>query len=260
MVELLGFHYKIHYKPEKENVVADALSCIPALASFTAISSLTADIFQQSQDFFTFFPAGREFITSLQDDISMDFATHLPNSSGKMGIWVVVDRLKPRTWFKFLSLVEFWYNTSFHDSIGMAPFEALYSKLPPSIVGYSIGLTKDKSFSEGDLVYLKLQTHRQCSIRRRPPTKLTQHFYGPFRILRHIGPVRTTPVHQNHPVFHISLLKPYFGQPSLEVFPQPEYALGTANSLRPIKLLASHLTDDVSEVLVQWEGCHWRRN
>ena len=31
-------------------------------------------------------------------------------------------------WHKRLPLVEFAYNNSFHSSIGMAPFEALYGK------------------------------------------------------------------------------------------------------------------------------------
>ena len=31
-------------------------------------------------------------------------------------------------WHKSLLLVEFAYNNSFHSSIGMAPFEALYGK------------------------------------------------------------------------------------------------------------------------------------
>jgi len=32
------------------------------------------------------------------------------------------------SWVKYLPLIEFTYNTSFHSSIGMAPFEALYGK------------------------------------------------------------------------------------------------------------------------------------
>ena len=32
-----------------------------------------------------------------------------------------------KSWSKFLTLVEFAYNNSFHSSIQMAPYEALYS-------------------------------------------------------------------------------------------------------------------------------------
>lgn len=42
----------------------------------------------------------------------------------------------PHTWFRWLSLVEFWYNTSYHSSIHMSPFESLYRYLPPVHVSY----------------------------------------------------------------------------------------------------------------------------
>lgn len=32
----------------------------------------------------------------------------------------------PRRWHSFLSWAEFWYNTMFHASIGMTPFQVLY--------------------------------------------------------------------------------------------------------------------------------------
>ncbi|RVW78150.1 hypothetical protein CK203_049702 [Vitis vinifera] len=46
--------------------------------------------------------------------------------------WVlgVTDRLK------------FWYNTTYHSSTGMTPFQALYGRLPPSIPLYFDGLSR----------------------------------------------------------------------------------------------------------------------
>ena len=35
---------------------------------------------------------------------------------------------KSGAWDSYLSLIEFTYNNSFHSSIGMAPFEALYGR------------------------------------------------------------------------------------------------------------------------------------
>jgi hypothetical protein len=32
----------------------------------------------------------------------------------------------PKKWLIWLPLAEFWYNTSYHFSIGRSPFEALY--------------------------------------------------------------------------------------------------------------------------------------
>lgn len=40
---------------------------------------------------------------------------------------------QPRKWSFYLPWAEFWYNTSYHVSIGMTPFLALYGRPPPSI-------------------------------------------------------------------------------------------------------------------------------
>ncbi|GJU97129.1 ty3-gypsy retrotransposon protein [Tanacetum coccineum] len=36
---------------------------------------------------------------------------------------------EPTSWSKYLYLAEFWYNTSYHSAIEMAPFQALYGRL-----------------------------------------------------------------------------------------------------------------------------------
>ena len=35
---------------------------------------------------------------------------------------------QPQLWLKYLLLVEFAYNSSFHRSLGMSPFKALYGQ------------------------------------------------------------------------------------------------------------------------------------
>nr|CAD1831582.1 unnamed protein product [Ananas comosus var. bracteatus] len=100
------------------------------------------------------------------EDISMDFIVGLPRSTGGHdAIWVIVDRLTKsahflpihttwagingqteRTiqtledmlracvidykggWCKYLPMAEFAYNNSYHASVEMAPFEALYGR------------------------------------------------------------------------------------------------------------------------------------
>lgn len=47
----------------------------------------------------------------------------------------------PRTWFHFLHLVEFLFNTSYHSVIGMSPFQAVYGRPPPSLLTYTDGST-----------------------------------------------------------------------------------------------------------------------
>lgn len=115
-------------------------------------------------------------------------------------------------WIHFLLLAEYWYNSSFHSSIGMTPFEALYSRPPPSLLVYVPGTSKiqalnkivtqkieilkllkynlnrarnrmvqqanlkrsNKSFTEGQWVYHKLQPYRQISMKSRASHKLSK--------------------------------------------------------------------------------------
>lgn len=44
----------------------------------------------------------------------------------------------PRQWNKWLALAEFWYNTNFHTSLKVSPFQALYGYLPPMLSMESI--------------------------------------------------------------------------------------------------------------------------
>ncbi|GJV03303.1 gypsy/ty3 retroelement polyprotein [Tanacetum coccineum] len=74
-------------------------------------------------------------------EISMDFIEGLPFSYGKTIIFVVVDRLreKPKTWSKWVSFAEYWYNTSYHTYINTTPYEVLYDQPPPNPIAYVQG-------------------------------------------------------------------------------------------------------------------------
>ena len=42
----------------------------------------------------------------------------------------------PKQWFKYVRLVEFCHNSTFHSAICMTPFEALYGRPPPRMTDY----------------------------------------------------------------------------------------------------------------------------
>jgi hypothetical protein len=46
---------------------------------------------------------------------------------------------KPRDWVKWLSWVEYTYNTSCHSSMGKTPFEVVYGRSPPTLLTYILG-------------------------------------------------------------------------------------------------------------------------
>jgi hypothetical protein len=128
------------------------------------------------------------------------------------------------SWDSCLSLIEFTYNNSFHSSIGMTPFEALYGRrcrtplcwyetgesviLGPEIVqetsekikmirkkmkvsqsrqkSYSDKRRKDIEFQEGDHVLLRVTSTTGVG-RALKSKKLTSRFIGPYQISEKSG-------------------------------------------------------------------------
>jgi hypothetical protein len=45
-------------------------------------------------------------------------------------------------WAQWLRLVEWWYNTSYHTTTCMTPFEAIYGKKPPLVLSYMPSVSK----------------------------------------------------------------------------------------------------------------------
>ena len=133
---------------------------------------------------------------------------------------------KGGAWDSYLPLIEFTYNNSFHSSIGMAPFEALYGRrcrtplcwyesgesavIGPEIVqqtsekikmiqekmrtsqsrqkSYHDKRRKDLEFSEGEHVFMRVTPMTGIG-RALKSKKLTPRFIGPFQITKRVGKV-----------------------------------------------------------------------
>ena len=123
-----------------------------------------------------------------------------------------------------MSLVEFAYNNSYHSSIEMAPYEALYGRkcrsslcweevgerklLGPKIIqmifekinliykrlqtaqsrqkSYYDNSRRKVEFEVGDMIFLKVAPMKGV-MRFQKKGKLSPRFVGPFKILKHIG-------------------------------------------------------------------------
>ena len=134
---------------------------------------------------------------------------------------------KPKEWVLWLPLAEWWYNSNWHSSTGVTPFEAVYGQPPTLHIPYLAGDSRveavdrslkaredcikmlkyhlergqrrmkaqadkrrlDRVFEVGDLVYIKLQPYRQSTVAIRTSQKLAAKFFGPFPILAKVGMV-----------------------------------------------------------------------
>jgi len=132
-----------------------------------------------------------------------------------------------RTWIKWLHLGEYCYNTTYHMSIRMTPFKALYGYEALDYADLAFGDSRapkakdwiqdsqdimkilkenlqtaqnqqkmyadrhriERSFEVGDFVYLRLQPYRQSSLKKKGGEKLKFRFYGPYKIIRKVGEV-----------------------------------------------------------------------
>ncbi|WVZ86941.1 hypothetical protein U9M48_033652 [Paspalum notatum var. saurae] len=133
----------------------------------------------------------------------------------------------PGRWMDWLSLAEYWYNTSLHSALGTSPFEALYGRPPRSLgikpadlcpvsdlsqwlqekvvmnrllqqhlvrARHRMKRQADKNRSErqfevGESVFVKLQPYVQSSLAPRANQKLAFKFFGPFTIVAKINDV-----------------------------------------------------------------------
>ncbi|CAM8911655.1 unnamed protein product [Rhodiola kirilowii] len=182
----------------------------------------------------------------------------------------------------------------------MTPFQAVYGQPPPAIKEYIPGLASnvtvdhlltmrtqlldhlktnlrraqhrmqqqankhrtDVEFQEGQWVYVKLQPYRQTSLRDKRCSKLAKRYYGPFRIIEHIGKVayklEQLPAHAKiHNVFHVSILTRCVGELRQESITWPDIFTGPNPMVQPEHILAvrevKKYNNLVTQVLVQWQ-------
>ncbi|KAJ3690052.1 hypothetical protein LUZ61_019216 [Rhynchospora tenuis] len=130
-----------------------------------------------------------------------------------------------KQWCRWLPLAEYWYNTSYQQSLNTSPFQALYGYQPQLLpLGDVIRSTNvavnvmlrdrqkaltqirgnlvkaqsrmkkyadlkrcERHFQEGDWVFLTMQPYKHTSVATAGTGKLSSRYFGPFEILEKIG-------------------------------------------------------------------------
>ncbi|GJU83584.1 ty3-gypsy retrotransposon protein [Tanacetum coccineum] len=290
--KLLGYDFEIVYRPGSENRAADALSrcggdyelselTVAQIKSDTSLlegygiidrdmrdkgqlvllrtSSLIPQIFHEMHGGATGGTKGfkRRLLQPLNlpdqiwEELSMDFIDGLPKFEGYIVIMVVIDRLK------------YWYNTSFHSSIGMTSFKVLYGRDPLTIMGYDKGVATtfevDRYLLEGIEVLEELKMHlRWAQQLMKVQADGKRRDDQPFEIVERVGAVayrlKLPPTGATHPVFHVSKLKAIIRDHVAE----SEFPVGLTKDMavvfKPEEVTGTREGSGGLEVLVMWEG------
>ncbi|KAJ8770467.1 hypothetical protein K2173_017958 [Erythroxylum novogranatense] len=118
-------------------------------------------------------------------------------------------------WDEHLPLVEFAYNNSYHSSIQMAPYEALYGRRCTTPICWDEG---ERKLVGPELIQLTTSPWKGV-MRFGKKGQLSPRYVGPYKILERIGPLAyrlalPPELSQIHDVFHVSMLRRYRSDPS----------------------------------------------
>jgi hypothetical protein len=135
---------------------------------------------------------------------------------------------KQNKWAQWLHLAEWWYNSTYHTSAKMTPFQALYGYEPPkwkdlAIVQTNLPAVKDqleetqkivqilkenlnnarnrmkqqadrnrteREFEVGEWVFVKLQPYKQLSLKQKEKTNWHQSFMDLIRSTKRLAKLR----------------------------------------------------------------------
>ncbi|XP_075099010.1 uncharacterized protein LOC142175903 [Nicotiana tabacum] len=225
------------YKKGKENVVTDSLSRINGAELMSLmISSVQAELWHEiiagDRDPIFISSFWKEFLSAQGVTLQTSTAYH-PQTDGQSEVLNGCLETYSRCfctdslidWGAFLSIAEWWYNSSPHSAIQTSPFELLYGYPPLIHLPYLLGdsfvdvvkdiilvrefkfqLAKfhlcraqrrmqaqtnshrsDKEFQVGDWVFVKLQPYRQSTLSISSYHKLTFKYFAPYPIIERVG-------------------------------------------------------------------------
>ncbi|GKC79683.1 putative mitochondrial protein [Tanacetum coccineum] len=260
--KLMGFDYEVVYKKGIDNAAADALSRREDMGAIGGHSGKCKPDLSAYPGLLQPLPIPQTVWSS----ISIDFMKGLPKSHGCTVILVIVDRLTKYGHFIPLShpFTALQVAQVFLDQVcklhGMLESIALDRD---KVLKQVDKQRSERAFEVGNWVLLKLQPHRQVSIRQGKQNKFSPKYFGPFQVLAKIGTVayklKLPAGSQIHDVFHVSQLKKVHRDHHLQspaVLPQVNN--DGLLEVTPLKILDRKLVkknnDMVVYGLVQWSN------
>ncbi|XP_035541674.1 uncharacterized protein LOC118344675 [Juglans regia] len=151
VAKLMGYHFSIEYKKGKENKVADALSrrmeglskgeCAAILYFPTPSWSVASD-----RDPIFLSNLWKAIFTAQESSLDFSSAYHLQSDGQTEAVNKCVEAYlccyassKPKVWVHWLPMAEWWYNTTYHTTTKMTPYQAVYGHPPPTLLSYILG-------------------------------------------------------------------------------------------------------------------------
>ncbi|KAJ9515045.1 hypothetical protein QJQ45_012570 [Haematococcus lacustris] len=158
-------------------------------------------------------------------------------------------------WPDYLALAEFAVNNSWQESIQSTPF--LVNTAQSRQAAYANKARRDVEYKVGQKVLLST---KNLKLQPGKARKLIPRYVGPFEILLLVGAVAVkldlpASMSRLHPVFHVSLIKPYTGT-DVGFMPPPVTWMDETPVYYVERLLDHKGVKDnkASFYLVQWEG------
>ena len=181
----------------------------------------------------------------------------------------------------------------------MSPFKALYGYEPPTILDFVLQEAKcpaaeealeeaqritkilrdnlstsinrmkqqanknrsERSFQEGDMVFVRLQPYKQTSLKKDIQAKLQPKYFGPYKIIRRIGEVayelQLPEQSKIHNVFHVSILKKQVGDKVVTQTNMPTIDEEGRTILKPERIIETQIRNlrnkRIKRYKVKWE-------
>ncbi|GJX09473.1 ty3-gypsy retrotransposon protein [Tanacetum coccineum] len=199
--------------------------------------------------------------TQLNHSTTYHPQTEVVNRGLEQYLWAMVED-RPTHWVRFLPWAEYCYNTTYHSSIKMTPYQALYGKVPYPPRSSKVATVDDALIERDALLRLLkknlLAAKNRMEVQANRRRQDVEFAVGDKRMGKVAYRLALPADNKIHPVFHVSILKPFVGDSAQHVTNLPEEVEDGRPIEQPVAICGRrvilHKGESVQQVLVQWAG------